>query len=107
MTRLERGLLADFKLSVVAAVALALDDKGKLVSGPQVRAIGLPGDDEYPVADALDDLADEAEAALKKLKGEDRDDDEAVEAAIKRVVKKAGQRIWDRRPVVEVTVLRV
>jgi ribonuclease J len=90
----------------VLTVALALDDKGKLVSGPQVRAIGLPGDDEYPVADALDDLADEAEAALKKLKGEDRDDDETVEAAIKRVVKKAGQRIWDRRPVVEVTVLR-
>ena len=91
----------------VLTVALALDDKGKLVSGPQVRAIGLPGDDEYPVADALDDLADEAEAALKKLKGEDRDDDEAIESAIKRVIKKAGQRIWDRRPVVEVTVLRI
>jgi ribonuclease J len=91
----------------ILTVALALDDKGKLVSGPQVRAIGLPGDDEYPVADALDDLADEAEAALKKLKGEDRDDDETVESAIKRVVKKAGQRIWDRRPVVEVTVLRI
>jgi ribonuclease J len=90
----------------VLTVAVALDEKGKIVSGPQVRAIGLPGDDEYPVADALDDLADEAEAAILKLKGEDRDDDETVEAAIKRVVKKAGQRIWDRRPVVEVTVLR-
>ena len=88
-------------------VAVALDGKGRIVSGPQVRAIGLPGDDEYPVADALDDLADEAEAAIKKLKGEDRDDDDTVQAAIKRVVKKASQRIWDRRPVVEVTVLRI
>lgn len=91
----------------VLTVAVALDGKGRIVSGPQVRAIGLPGDDDYPVADALDDLADDAEAALKKLKGEDRDDDAAVQAAIKRVVKKASQRIWDRRPVVEVTVLRV
>jgi ribonuclease J len=91
----------------VLTVAVALDAKGRIVSGPQVRAIGLPGDDEYPVADALDDLADEAVNALKKLKGEERDDDEAVQAAIKRVVKKASQRIWDRRPVVEVTVLRV
>ncbi len=91
----------------VLTVSVALDGKGRIVSGPQVRGIGLPGDDEYPLDDALDDLADEAETALKKLKGDERDDDEAVEAAIKRVLKKAGQRIWDRRPVVEVTVLRV
>jgi ribonuclease J len=91
----------------VLTVAVALDERGKIASGPQVRAIGLPGDDEYPVADALDDLADEAEGAIKKLKGEERDDDDVVHAAIKRVVKKASQRIWDRRPVVEVTVLRI
>lgn len=89
------------------AVSLALDGKGRIVSGPQVRGIGLAGDDDDPLEDILDDLADEAENALKKLKGDERDDDEAVEAAIKRVLKKAGQRIWDRRPVVEVTVLRV
>ena len=88
-------------------VSVALDSKGRIVSGPQVRGIGLPGDEDYPLEDALDDMADEAEGALKKLKGEERDDDEAVEAAIKRVLKKASQRVWDRRPVVEVTVLRV
>jgi ribonuclease J len=91
----------------ILAVSVALDAKGRIVSGPQVRGIGLPGDEDYSLDDALDDLADEAEAALKKLKGEERDDDEAVEAAIKRVLKKASQRVWDRRPVVEVTVLRV
>jgi ribonuclease J len=89
------------------AVSLALDSKGRIVSGPQVRGIGLAGDADDPLEDILDDLADEAEGALKKLKGDERDDDDAVEAAIKRVLKKASQRIWDRRPVVEVTVLRV
>jgi len=91
----------------VLTVSLALDNKGRIASGPQVRGIGLPGDEEYPVADALDDLADEVEAVVKKMKGQERDDDEAVETAIKRAMKKAGQRIWDRRPVVEVVVLRV
>ena len=91
----------------ILAVSVALDVKGRIVSGPQVRGIGLPGDDDYSLDDALDDMADEAEGALKKLKGEERDDDEAIEAAIKRVLKKASQRVWDRRPIVEVTVLRV
>jgi len=91
----------------VMSVSVALDDKNRIVSGPQVRGIGLPGDEEYPIDDTLDDLADEAERAIKGLKGEARSDDEAVEAAVKRALKKAGQRIWDRRPVVEVTVLRV
>jgi ribonuclease J len=91
----------------VLMVSVALDAKGRIVSGPQVRGIGLPGDAEYPVEDALDDLADDAEEALKKLKGEERDDDDAVETALSRALKRASQQIWDRRPVVEVTVLRI
>jgi len=33
--------------------------------------------------------------------------DDEVETAVSRVVKRAGQRIWGRRPVVETTVLRI
>ena len=62
---------------------------------------------ETPLGDALDELADEAEGALKRLSGDDRDDDLAVETAISRAVKRAAYRIWQRRPVVETTVLRV
>jgi ribonuclease J len=91
----------------VVAVSVALDGRGRIVSGPQVRALGLPTDEDYPLEDVLDDLADEAEAALKRLKGEDLSEDEAVETALSRAVKKASQRIWGRRPVVETTVLRV
>jgi ribonuclease J len=88
-------------------VAVALDGKGKLVSGPQVRAIGMPHDEDYPLDDMLDDLADEAEAALNRLKREQRDDDDQVETMLSRAVKKASQRIWGRRPVVETVVLRL
>jgi ribonuclease J len=88
-------------------VAVALDGRSRLVSGPQVRALGLPGDEDYQLEEALDDLAGEAEAALSRLSGHDRDDDQTVEQALSRALKKAAYRIWERRPVVETTVLRV
>jgi ribonuclease J len=91
----------------VIAVSVVLDGRGKIASGPQVRAIGLPSDEDYPLDDALDDLADEAEQALGRLKGQQREVDEEIETALSRAVKKASQRIWGRRPVVETTVLRI
>jgi ribonuclease J len=91
----------------VLQIAVALDAKGRIASGPQVRSIGLPGDADYPLEDALDDLAEEAEQALKRIPAEERDLDESVETALSRAVKKAAYRIWERRPVVETTVLRV
>jgi ribonuclease J len=91
----------------VIAVSVVMDGKNKIVSGPQVRALGLPSEPDYPLDDILDDLADEAEQALNRLKGDDRDLDETVESAMSRAVKKASQRIWGRRPVVETTVLRL
>ncbi|MFZ5719994.1 MAG: ribonuclease J [Pseudomonadota bacterium] len=91
----------------VVAVSVALDGRGRIVSGPQVRALGLPTEDQDHLDDVLDELADEAERALKRLKGEDFELDESIETAMSRAVKKASQRIWGRRPVVETTVLRI
>ncbi|WP_337185402.1 ribonuclease J [Phenylobacterium sp.] len=89
------------------AVSVALDGRSRIVSGPQVRVLGLPADGESALDDILDELADEAEQALKRLKGEDRDLDDTIETMITRAVKKASQRIWGKRPVVETTVLRI
>jgi len=91
----------------VLHVCLALDRKGRVVSGPDVRSLGMPGDDENPLNDALDALADAAEDAIKGLDADAREDDDAVETAVARAVKKASFRIWERRPIVEATVLRV
>ena len=91
----------------VLTVAVVLDGRGRIASGPQVRALGLPGDEDYDLDEAIDDLAAEAEAALKKLSGDDREDDQTVEQALSRALKKAAYRIWERRPVVEATVLRL
>ena len=91
----------------VVAVSVVLDGRGRIVSGPQVRALGLPAESDDALDDVLDDLADEAENALKRLKGDDMELDDNIETAISRAVKKASQRIWGRRPVVETTVLRI
>jgi ribonuclease J len=91
----------------ILAVSVVLDRKGKILAGPEVRALGLPTDADYPLEDVLDDLSEQAENALDRLKREDRDMDDTVETAMSRAVKKASQRIWGRRPVVETTVLRV
>jgi ribonuclease J len=88
-------------------VAVALDGRGRMVSGPQVRALGLPGDEDYPLAEAVEDLSQAARDALSSLAAADREDDAAVEAALSRAMKKAAFRTWKRRPVVEATVLRV
>jgi ribonuclease J len=89
------------------AVSVVLDGRGKIASGPQVRALGLPTEDEDHLDEVLDQLADEAEGAIQRLKGADKELDDSIETAISRAVKKASQRIWGRRPVVETTVLRI
>jgi ribonuclease J len=91
----------------VLHVCIALDRKGRIVSGPDVRSLGMPGDDKNPLVEALDALADAAEDALKGMDQDAREDDDAVETAVARAVKKASFRIWERRPVVEATVMRV
>ena len=91
----------------VLHVCLAMDSKGRVASGPSVSSIGMPGDEHNPLEDALEQLADAAENALKGLDREARQDDEAIETAIARAVKKACYRLWERRPIVEATVLRV
>jgi ribonuclease J len=91
----------------MVAVSVALDKRGRIVAGPQVRALGLPTEDADDLDEVLDELSEAAEQALGKLSGGDRDLDDTVETAMSRAVKKASQRIWGRRPVVETTVLRV
>ena len=91
----------------VLIVAVAIDGRGRLASEIEVRSVGLPGDADDPLEDLLDDLAAQAVDALKRLDADDRADDERVEQAVSRALKKASQRIWSRRPVVETLVVRV
>lgn len=91
----------------VLIVSFAMDRRGKIVSDIDVRAIGLPGDAESPLGDALDNLAELVEQAVMKLKGPALEDEMVIEQAVSRALKKASQQIWDRRPIVETVILRL
>ena len=65
----------------------------------------MPNDEDFDLA--LEDLERTARAAFSKVNHSDRDEDEAVEAAIVRAVRKAAERLWKKRPLVDVSVLRL
>jgi ribonuclease J len=88
-------------------VALAVDDGGKIVDGPDVRAVGFPDAPEKPLDDFLDEAAEEAERAWRKLSRGERGDEDAAEEALGRAVRRLAQVAYDRRPFVDVVILRL
>jgi ribonuclease J len=88
-------------------VALAVDARGKVVDGPDVRALGLPDGPQKPLEAFLDVAAEEAERAWQQLGRDGREDEDAAEETIGRAVRRLAQATYDRRPVVEVVILRV
>jgi ribonuclease J len=88
-------------------VALAVSAKNAIVSGPTVNVRGLAMADEEDFELALEDLEKTAQAAFARLDHAQRGEDEAVEAAMVRAVRKAAERLWEKRPLVDVTILRL
>ena len=88
-------------------VAFALDAKNRLASIVDVRGLGLAFENEDTISDQLEKMCEIVEKAVRGMSSEARDEDEAVEITVARVVKKAAQNIWDRRPIVETIILRL
>lgn len=92
----------------VISISLAVSGKKRdIISGPDVRARGLSNADSEGYELALDALADTAEEAYLKLDKVARDDDDAAEAAIVRAVRRASERLFGKRPLVDATILTV
>ena len=92
----------------VLVVSFAMDKRGKIVSDIDVRGnrpAGRRGPSLWATSSTI--WAERAEQAVRKLKGEALDDELVVEQAVSRVLKKASQQIWDRRPIVETVILRL
>ncbi len=88
-------------------VALAVNGVGKVVGGPDVRAQGLPEDEDDTLAAFASDAAEEAEEVWASLPRETREDDKAAEHAIARAVGKMAREVYNKRPLVDAIVLRV
>jgi ribonuclease J len=88
-------------------VALAVNGKNAIAAGPTVSVRGLTMPDEEDFELALEELENAAKAAFVKLNHSERGDDDMVEAALMRAVRKSAERLWRKRPLVDVSVLRL
>jgi ribonuclease J len=88
-------------------VSLAVSGKNAILAGPNVSVRGLSMADDEDFDLAVGDLERTAETAFGRLSRAEREDDEAVEAALVRAVRKAAERLWRKRPLVDVSVLRL
>ncbi|WP_295527929.1 ribonuclease J [Novosphingobium sp. Chol11] len=84
----------------LVTAALAVSPDGKLVSGVEIAAIGLPLEEDMPeyIAEAQDDVA----KALLALKGDKRRDRAAIAELVRLTVRRAAQRWSGKKPVVQV-----
>ena len=89
------------------SMALAVDDRGKLVSGPDAKSVGLPDVKEFPLEDFLDAMEVAAEACFDRLSGPERRDIETVEEEVRIAVRREANRIWGKKPIVNVLALSV
>jgi len=77
----------------------------ELVSEIDVRPMGVAATYEYDLDDFMDDLAEAAEEAFKRLDRRDRQAPSTAEEAIRRGVRREASRIWGKKPHVEVIIL--
>ncbi|MFZ4069646.1 MAG: ribonuclease J [Caulobacterales bacterium] len=99
-----KRLGSDGQITISLAVS---GKKHTIVAGPDVRVRGLTAEDEKALEAALEQLADTAEDAFHKLSAAERSDPEACESAMTRTLRKAAERIWGKRPFVDIVVLQV
>ena len=88
-------------------VSIAIDAKGRIKAGPDVRARGLSERNGSPAEGRLEQLADAAEEAFNRLKPDQRMDEETAEGFVMRAVRKGCDRIFGKRPIVDVVVMTI
>jgi ribonuclease J len=89
-------------------VSLAISEKKhQILAGPNVSVRGLAVAEGRETDLALEEVSNAVEAAFARLSHADRMDDEAIEANLSRVARKAAEKHWGKRPFVEIALLRV
>lgn len=88
-------------------VALAVDDRGNLISGPTVTAAGLPEDNDFPIEAFHDALETAAEEKFDRLGRRAKKDPDVVEEEVRLAVRREANAIWGKKPHVDVIVLPV
>ncbi|MEE2877729.1 MAG: ribonuclease J [Pseudomonadota bacterium] len=87
--------------------SIAFDEQGGIADGPFVSARGLSEEDGSLADESLDEIEMACDEALDGLSRRKRLDDDVVETVLVRAIKKSCERVFGRKPLVDVTILRV
>jgi ribonuclease J len=85
-------------------VALVLNDENEIEDGPDIRLVGVPFGQGHREDKIIDRLADAVEDVVGPATHKGDDDD--VEKAVVRTILRQMKGLYDRRPLVEVSILR-
>lgn len=102
------GLIERKRLSYsgIILATLSIDVSGAVSDGPVIAVKGLSETDGRIADESLGPLEDAATSAVESLKRKDRMDDEAIERAVGRALRRACETEFGLRPLIEVIVLR-
>lgn len=92
--------------SGIIFASVSINNAGEVEDGPVIVARGFSEEDGRLADESLDALDEAAEAAIYKMKRKDRLDDDSVERVVGRSIRKASEKVFGRRPMIDVTVLR-
>jgi len=90
----------------VVTVAIAIDQKGEVVTDPEVTLTGLPrlDSDGEPILELIQDVVDDC---IDGLTARQRRDLDLVRSAVERAVRGAVREAWNKKPICQVMVLAV
>ncbi len=107
---LDAGLRLRKKMAYAGhvTVSLVVNDKGRIISGPEPRISGFPEGDNGKIIDRLlDKIADEAETAFDNLRLSEKRDEDISEKRIESRIKRYLKQNTGKRAIVEVTVHKI
>ena len=87
-------------------VSIVLDRKGVLLCDPVLETFGVPEEDSSG-ASVADQLFEAADGVLNSLPKSRRRDDDLVEDAVYRAIRKEASRIWGKKPICRVLLSRI
>ncbi|RIJ15465.1 ribonuclease J [Henriciella mobilis] len=87
--------------------SVALDEDGSIADGPYLTSRGLSEEDGSLADESLDEVEAACDEALDGLSRRKRLDDDTVEAVLVRAIRRSCERVFGRKPLVDVTIMRV
>lgn len=101
-----RERIAISKFGYVSA-SVSFDEDGSVADGPYLALRGLSEEDGRLADESIDQIEEACEEALDGLSRRKRLDDDTVETVLVRAIRKSCERTFGRKPLVDVTIMRV